>query len=109
MTWPEDPRFNAGIDPQGVLAYQPDYDDVRLTGQILRVVNAMIDGEWRTLDEIARMTRDPHASISAQLRHLRKTRFGEHTLLKRTRGDRYSGLWEYQLIWNEEVPRPPRT
>ena len=106
MTWPPDPRFNAGEDPQGVLAYEPDYDDVRLTGQILRVARAMISGEWKTLNEIADVTRDPQASISAQLRHLRKVRFGSHTLLKRPRGDRHVGLWEYRLIWNEKVRRP---
>ncbi len=119
MTWPPDPRFNAGEDPQGVLAYEPDYDDIRLTGQIRRVARAMVgkwigeridggysDGEWRTLDEIAAITGDPQASISAQLRHLRKARFGSHILEKRPRGDRHVGLWEYRLIWNKEVTRP---
>ncbi len=125
VNWPPDPRFNAGEDPQGVLAYEPEYDDIRLTGQIRRVARAMVgkkidgewidgewsdgewsDGEWRTLDEIAAITGDPQASISAQLRHLRKARFGNHTLEKRPRGDRHQGLWEYRVIWNKEVPRP---
>lgn len=85
--------------------YNPEKDDVRLRGQIKRVAALMVDGEWRTLDEIARATGDPHASISAQLRHLRKTRFGSHTVEKRSRGDRSVGLWEYRLIWNEEQPK----
>lgn len=84
-------RFN-GSD------YVPKIDDVRLTGQILRVFNLMRDAKWRTLDEIAQATGDPHASISAQLRHLRKDRFGAHKVSKRSRGERASGLYEYQLI-----------
>ena len=106
MTLFDKPRFDGGVDPQGVEAYESEYDDVRLTGQILRVVKCMIGGEWRTLDEIARATGDPHASISAQLRHLRKERFGSHVVLKRARGDRSMGLWEYSLLWNVQVPRP---
>ena len=79
-------------------AYEPRYDLERLTGQIRRIYDLMIDGAWRTLDEIHRCTRDPPASISAQLRHLRKRRFGGHTINKRRRGDEEKGLWEYQLI-----------
>lgn len=77
--------------------YEPKFDKARLTGQIKRVYGLMIDGAWRTLDEIARATGDPHASISAQLRHLRKVKFGSFTVDKRPRGDRSHGLWEYQL------------
>ena len=43
------------------------------------------------------MTDDPHASISAQLRHLRKEKFGSYNIEKRPRGDRSNGLWEYRL------------
>jgi hypothetical protein len=78
-------------------AYSPAFDKKRLTGQLERVYNLMIDGRWRTLDEIAIATGDPHASISAQLRHLRKPRFNAHTVEKRPRGDRSNGLWEYRL------------
>jgi hypothetical protein len=84
-------RFN-GSD------YAPAKDDVRLRGQILRVYNLMKDGHWRTLSEIESSTGDPAASISAQLRHLRKNRFGSHTVNKRVRGQREHGLFEYQLI-----------
>lgn len=82
-----DARFN-GSD------YKPQFDDKRLRGQIKRVY----DCEWRTLSEIEQATGDPAASISAQLRHLRKERYGSHTVNKRTRGDRASGLFEYQLL-----------
>lgn len=85
------PHFN-GPD------YQPSKDQRRLAGQILRVYAAMIDGRWRTLSEIADITGDPESSISAQLRHLRKTRFGSHIVNKQRRGIETLGLYEYQLI-----------
>ena len=78
-------------------AYDPKHDLKRLTGQIERVFDAIKDGSWYTLDEIHKATDDPHASISAQLRHLRKKRFGSHTVDKRPRGSRSKGLWEYRL------------
>lgn len=78
-------------------AYEPRYDLERLTGQIRRVYDLMNDGIWRTLDEIHRATGDPQASISAQLRHLRKVRFGGYIIEKRRRGEETAGLWEYQL------------
>lgn len=84
-------RFN-GAD------YQPDRDNPRLTNQILRVWNCMSDGRWRTLSEIAAITGDPEASVSAQLRHLRKPRFGEHLVERRYVKN---GLYEYKLIPNE--------
>ena len=57
-------------------------DCARLEGQTLRIYRLMIDGTWRTLEEIQRATGDPQASISAQLRHLRKGRFGAHIVDK---------------------------
>lgn len=78
-------------------AYEPPQDDRRLTGQLLRVFDLMKDGAWRTLQEIADATGDPHASISAQLRHLRKARFGSHDVEKKSRGERIHGLYEYRL------------
>lgn len=89
----ENVRFN-GSD------YIPKFDDTRLTGQINRVWNCMKDEKWRTLAEIQKETGDPQASISAQLRHLRKKRFGSHEVNKRSRGERINGLFEYQLIPN---------
>ncbi len=88
--------------------YDPEQDDIRLTGQIERIFNLMQDGRWRTLGEIADATGDPPASVSAQLRHLRKDRFGAHTVEKRHRGERSDGLWEYRLIVNKERFNPQR-
>ena len=82
-------------------AYDPEFDHARLTGQIQRVYDLMKDHEWRTLGEIEAETGDPQASISAQLRHLRKRRFGQHVVLKRPKGERENGLWEYQLLLPE--------
>lgn len=84
------PRF-AGAD------YNHARDAARLTGQILRIYALMEDGCWRTLREIADVTGDPESSISAQLRHLRKPRFGSHVVSKRHRGDPANGLYEYRL------------
>ncbi len=78
--------------------YDPAMDDARLTKQMGRVYACMIDGQWRTLAEIAAVPHDPEASVSAQLRHLRKERFGSYTVNKRPRGQRESGLFEYQLL-----------
>ena len=65
---------------------------------------------WLTLEELARITLFPPASISAQLRHFRKPRHGGFRLLKRCRavarpplggvvaGFALAGpLWEYRL------------
>ena len=90
------PRFN-GSD------YDPKFDNERLTGQIKRIYELMIDGQWRTLAEIESVTHDPQASISAQIRHLRKERFGSHIVNKRSRGERVVGLYEYQLLKPNEL------
>jgi hypothetical protein len=79
-------------------AYDHARDSARLTGQILRVFDLMADGQWRTLREIADATHDPESSISAQLRHLRKARFGGHTVEREHVG---GGLYRYRLIVNE--------
>lgn len=77
--------------------YDSERDDGRLARQHERVRELMRDGVWRTLDEIAAVTKDPAASISAQLRHLRKKRFGGWVVDKRLRSERSSGLYEYRL------------
>ena len=75
--------------------YIPDRDDARLSGQIRRVYNVMNDGIPRTLAQIARATGDPEASVSAQLRHLKKDRFGAFIVEKEHKGN---GLYEYRLL-----------
>lgn len=77
--------------------YSTKFDSARLTGQLLRIYTLMIDGEFRTYREIAESTGDGEASISAQLRNLRKPGFGSHVVEKRARGDRSCGLFEYAV------------
>lgn len=81
------PRF-AGSD------YNHGRDSSRLSGQLLRVHGVMKDGQWHTLSEISCATGDPEASVSAQLRHLRKPRFGGHEIEKRYLGE---GLYQYRI------------
>ncbi len=76
--------------------YEPEQDHARLAGQMLRIYGLMKDGQWRTVQEIASLTGDPETSVSAQLRNLRKPRFGAVTVDKRTRGDGVA-LWEYRV------------
>jgi hypothetical protein len=59
---------------------------------------------WLTLDELTKLTHYPPASISAQLRHLRKPQFGGFAVEKRPRefgrairGEEFGTIWEYQL------------
>lgn len=74
--------------------YDPERDNPRLIPQYERVRDLMLDGKWRTLGAIALETGDPTPSISAQLRHLRKKRFGGFTVDKRYVG---GGLYEYHV------------
>jgi len=49
---------------------------------------------WMTLAELARKTEFPEASISAQLRHLRKEEHGGWEVMKRKR------VWQEALLTN---------
>ena len=62
---------------------------------------------WLTLDELAKLTHYPPASISAQLRHLRKRENGGYVVEKRPRtvgkvlrGEDFGTVWEYQIRRN---------
>ena len=53
---------------------------------------------WMTLEELAGRTKYPPASISAQLRHLRKAEHGGWVVEKRRREwAREEVVWEYSL------------
>lgn len=86
--------------------YESQHDQKRLSGQIGRVFETMKDGIYRTLDELSEATGSPMQSVSARLRDLRKTRFGSFTVNRRVRGDRNSGLYEYQLVVPQRGPFP---
>ncbi len=88
--------------------YSAEHDQARLMGQHERVRALMIDGHWRTLGEIEALTGAPAASASAQLRHLRKARFGGYQVERRARGDRSSGLFEYRCLAASGAVTPKR-
>lgn len=73
--------------------YVHERDCSRLSGQLSKVFNCIRSGSWMTLEEIATASDAPAPSVSAQLRHLRKKRFGEHIIEKRYEGD---GLYRYK-------------
>lgn len=75
--------------------YVHTFDFDRLNAQASRVFHVMKDGKWRTLAEIAAVTGDPEASISARLRDLANI----HGLKKerRRRGEETRGLFEYSI------------
>ena len=93
-------RFN-GSD------YGPEHDDKRLGKQHERIRNFMLAGGWWSFAEIAQWTGDPQASVSAQLRHLRKPRFGSYVVEKRSSGERKDGLFEYRLTERDQFEDPP--
>lgn len=77
-------------------AYDPAIDKARIQRQMREIFNFMADGRWRTLHEISAKLGHPEASVSAQLRHLRKARFGGYVVDKRRRTAE-GGTWEYRL------------
>lgn len=85
-------------------SYEPERDEIRLSGQLARVFNCMRDGRYRTLSEIrfalseeGLRPKDSEAGISARLRDLRKKRWGSHVVNRRRRTE---GTFEYQVIVN---------
>ena len=74
--------------------YKHRRDSNRLTGQLLRIWDAIKDGEWITLEELAIKSDSPAASASAQLRNLRKERFGSHVI---DRERMNNGGYKYRL------------
>ena len=86
--------------------YIPAFDAERLSAQLRRVFDLMRDGQWRSLDAIHGITGDPHASISARLRDLRKPKFGGHTLESQRFGDKSRGFYKYRLILNDAFSYP---
>ena len=77
--------------------YDHKRDSARLTSQIETIFNLMRDGKFRSVAEIGRLTGYPENSIQAQLRNLRKARFGSHTL---NRKHIKNGFNLYQIVEN---------
>lgn len=72
-------------------------DGERLTSELERVKELMLDGKWRTLAEIAKHVHGNEAhttGISARLRDLRKPRFGGFKVERQYVID---GVWQYRM------------
>jgi hypothetical protein len=70
---------------------------------------------WLTLDELTKLTHYPPASISAQVRHMRKPRFGAYEVVKRCRrinpamrAEGFGTVWEYSVMQDQRVLVPRR-
>jgi len=83
-------------------------DVPRITKQMDRIREYMLAvfPAWKTLAEISEWLEEkykkegakfPEASVSAQLRHLRKPQFGSYDVKKKRRS---GGLWEYLVYRN---------
>ena len=79
--------------------FGPDFEFSKDGHRILKqheiIRDFMLDGKWRTLRELSVNLGYPEASVSAQLRHLRKPRFGCYVVKKRRKT---LGTWEYQVL-----------
>jgi hypothetical protein len=76
-------------------AYDEAKDGKRIKKQHEVIRDFMLGNtNWFTLSELGSLLRYPEASISAQLRHLRKERFGSYLVDKRRRT---VGTWEYHI------------
>ena len=78
-------------------AYSERMDGKRLALQHERIRDYMLRHSWKTLAEIKDALGYPESSISAQLRHLRKPRFGSYVVEKRRRKPG-GGTWEYRVM-----------
>jgi hypothetical protein len=69
----------------------------QLNVQMWDASQIVTDDGWMTLREISELTNYGEASISAQLRHLRKPQFGGYVVVKRRRGTAMNSAWEYRI------------
>ena len=86
---------------------------LRIQREVIRdvMLSAGQCATWLTLDELAKLTHYPPASISAQLRHMRKPRFGAYEVMKRCRtvnkamrAEGFGTVWEYSVLQERRVP-----
>jgi hypothetical protein len=83
-------------------AYDEKRDGSRVRHQQERIRDFMLAANsWKTLVEIHAALDYPEASISAQLRHLRKRQFGGYIVAKRRRSGK--GTWEYRVLPPEKL------
>jgi hypothetical protein len=87
----------------------PEPEAERLRGQIKLVWMLMSDGKWRTIGQMRKtllLCNVPENSIQAQLRNLRKERFGAFLVERRRTAE---GLYEYRVgAKGEGIPQHAR-
>lgn len=106
-------------------AYDEKLDGKRITKQMGRVLFLMLGRKnGLTLKEICTILKTAHgcefpeSSVSADLRHLRKAKFGGYEVTKcRRKGQEKRGVWEYwvripnyepkQLVLSDQQPTQP--
>ena len=76
-------------------------EESTFNAQLSKVLALMLDGNWRTLEQIERATGASQASASARLRDFRKAKFGGHTVNRRRAAGAWAGRYEYQLVLNQ--------
>jgi biotin operon repressor len=76
-------------------AFDAEIDGPAILDQHGRIRAYMLSVEWRALHEISEALGYPESSVSAQLRHLRKQRFGGYDVEKRRRDS--ERVWEYRV------------
>lgn len=86
-------------------AFDPEKDVAILAGHLLAVFKVMRSGNWLTDYEISEASGCPVTSVGAQRRHLRKPRFGSHTVERRRRvvDGEETRTHEYKLTPNPNV------
>lgn len=75
-------------------------DRKRIGRQLAAVRDLMLDGRWRTVQEIARVVPGAETALSARVRDLKNV-LGLKTASRRVRPG--SGLWEFRVV-TEEMP-----
>lgn len=89
---------NTEIEKEKLRFNGPDYvasrDNIRLGTQLKKILKLMIDNKWRSLKEISDIVNAPESSVSAQLRHLRKPRFGSYEVERKHLGN---GFYKYKV------------
>jgi hypothetical protein len=105
------PAFDLMLDGDRVITQLEVVRDVLLSAAecaesaAIRMMRAGLppeDGGWMTLRELGGLTGYGEASISAQIRHLRKEEFGGFIVAKRHRGLEKRGVWEYRILGRAE-------
>jgi hypothetical protein len=99
-----------------VVVRRGEYDARRLRSQREVIRDAMLAAAecdtWLTLGELRALTRYGEASISAQLRHLRKLENGGYEVAKRRREDavpaRGGAEWRGECLWEYHIVRTIR-